>query len=92
MQRIAEFIGKDLSPETRERIVEQTSFDAMKTGSNVNYLWRKNFTAEFIRKGQVGDWRNCFTEEQNDTFNQLYAEKMAGTNLEFEYGEDENKA
>ena len=62
----------------------------MKKESNMNFSWMKAFKGDFIRKGQVGDWRNYFTEEQNDTFNKLYAEKMAGTDLEFEYEEEKD--
>ena len=87
IEKIAKFVGKQLSQETVERIADQTSFAAMKKEGNANYSWNKHFKGEFLRKGQVGDWRNYFTEEQSDRLDALYAEKMAGSGLLFEYGE-----
>ena len=57
----------------------------MKKEENVNYTWVPGYKGSFIRKGQVGDWKNYFTEEQNKRFDSLYAEKMAGSGLEFEF-------
>ncbi|XP_078374338.1 sulfotransferase 1B1-like [Oculina patagonica] len=85
IQKIAKFIGKELSQEILEGIINQTSFNAMKKEENVNYTWLPGFKGEFIRKGQVGDWKNYFTEEQNKRLDFLYAEKMAGSGLEFEF-------
>ena len=85
IQKIAKFIGKELPPEIVERIANQTSFNAMKKDERVNYSWISGFKDEFIRKGEVGDWKNYFTEEQNRRFDSLYAEKMAGSGLKFEF-------
>ena len=57
----------------------------MKKERNVNYTWIPGFKGNFIRKGQVGDWKNYFTEEQNKRFDSLYAEKTAGSGLELEF-------
>ena len=59
----------------------------MKQEGNANYTWIKSFEDQFLRKGQVGDWRNVFTQEQSDRLDALYAEKMAGSGLVFEYRE-----
>ena len=85
IRKIAKFIGKELPPEIVERIVIQTSFNAMKKGRNVNYTWFEELKGDFIRKGEVGDWKNYFTEEQNKRFDSLYTEKMAGSGLDFEF-------
>ena len=68
-----------------EQIVEQTSFNAMKNAENVSYKWIAGHKGDFIRKGEVGDWRNHFTDEQNGFFDKVYAEKMAGTGLQFKF-------
>ena len=57
----------------------------MKKEDHVNYTWMTEFKGDFIRKGQVGDWKNYFTEEQNKRFDSLYAKKIAGSGLEFEF-------
>jgi len=87
IDKIAKFVGKELSKEMVERIADQVTFTAMKKEGNVNYTWYKQFNGEFIRKGQVGDWRNYFTDEQSDRLDALYTEKMAGSGLVFEYEE-----
>lgn len=61
----------------------------MKKEGNANYSWMQELKGDVIRKGQVGDWRNYFTEEQNKQFDSLYAEKMAGSGLQFEFGGEE---
>ena len=37
-----------------------------------------------IRKGKVGEWKNYFTEEQNQLFDKVFQEKMEGTGLRLE--------
>ena len=59
----------------------------MKQEGNANYTWVKRYDDQFLRKGQVGDWRNFLTEEQSDRLDALYAEKMAGSGLIFEFGD-----
>ena len=39
----------------------------------------------FFRKGIVGDWKNYFTPEQSAQFDAIYAERMKGTGLEFDF-------
>jgi hypothetical protein len=34
-----------------------------------------------VRKGVVGDWRNHFTEAQNERFNVLWEQKMRNIEL-----------
>ncbi|GIX71494.1 sulfotransferase 1C2 [Caerostris extrusa] len=42
----------------------------------------KSVMSRLVRKGVVGDWRNHFSEEQNERLNQKFAEKTKGTDLE----------
>ena len=83
MEKIAKFIGKELSPETRALIVQQTSLDAMKSSDHTNHSWFEG--VNYIRKGQVGGWKEYFTEEQNKLFDKVFKEKMEGTGLTFEF-------
>ena len=85
MEKIAKFIGKELSPETRDLIVQQTSFGAMKSSGHTNFTWFEGIKGDgFIRKGQVGEWKNFFSEEQKELFDKVFKERMEGTGIEFE--------
>lgn len=89
--KIAEFLGYDLSKQEAERVAEVCSFSAMKANKNTNYdryrhqIYKKESDFNFMRKGIVGDWQNHFSEEQLAEFNQLYASRMNGTGLDFEF-------
>ncbi len=83
MENIAKFIGKELSSETRDLIVQQTSLDAMKSSENSNFNWFQG--VNYIRKGQVGGWKDYFTDEQNQLFDKVFKEKIEGTGLAFEF-------
>ncbi|KAK3730616.1 hypothetical protein QZH41_008016 [Actinostola sp. cb2023] len=70
VQQIAEFLGQDLSVEMIQRITEQTNFSAM-SGDQERFDHDDEETIleiKFVRKGEVGDWRNYFTKEQNRRF------------------------
>ena len=38
----------------------------------------------YIRKGKVGEWKKCFTEEQNELFDKVFKERMEGTGIAFD--------
>ena len=89
IETIASFIGYKLEPQVVDSIAEQCSFQSMKENPAVNYSWAseacRSGKVNFIRKGIVGDWKNYITEDQNRRFNKIYAKKMNGTGLEFEF-------
>ena len=86
IERICRFLNKTLKPRLIEAIIDHTSFAKMKTNSMVNYEFfgaGMNFSESgFMRKGEVGDWKNLFTKEQNDRCNILQEERLAGTGLD----------
>ena len=74
VRTIAEFICHELKQETLEEIVKQSTFESMKANPSANYSWKSNFRpnkTQFLRKGEVGDWRNHFTAEQTAEFDTL---------------------
>ena len=70
-----------------KRIVKQCSFESMKANPRIKKCMgaRKPNAPLFIRKGEAGDWKNYFTEEQNKAFDEQFAERMKGTGLNFEW-------
>lgn len=85
IRKIATFIGKELPLETLEHIVSQTSFNAMQKEGNSNFSFLRGFKGLCIRKGEVGNWKDYFTEDQSKRFDSLIKEKLAGSGLEDEF-------
>lgn len=90
VKRIGEFLGYDMKEEVVDKVAEQTTFQAMKANPAANFEWPEIYTRKpgeqpFMRKGVVGDWKNHFTLEQNAEFDAIYAEKMKGSGLGFDF-------
>ncbi|GMR58203.1 hypothetical protein PMAYCL1PPCAC_28398, partial [Pristionchus mayeri] len=87
MVSLENFIGIPLSEDQRVKVVEHCSFGSMKSNKATNRVGVEMFEekiSSFMRKGIVGDWKNYFTVAQNEAFNELYKQKVAGTGLHFE--------
>jgi hypothetical protein len=69
-----------IAEQTFEVMSERPFYDEKEC---VKYRIQENH--KFLRKGEVGDWRNYFTEEQNRRFDELYDKKMAGNGLELTF-------
>nr|KAF6490032.1 hypothetical protein HJG59_010406 [Molossus molossus] len=88
IKKILEFVGRSLSEETVDHIVQHTSFKEMKKNPMANYsnipieIMDHSISA-FMRKGIIGDWKTMFTVAQNERFDADYAQKMAGCSLKF---------
>ncbi|XP_040064755.1 sulfotransferase ssu-1 [Ixodes scapularis] len=69
-------------PDLRE-LVAASSFEAMKAQSPDKWSsTRPEGAPGFIRKGQVGDWRNYLTPEQNERLERKFHQRLAGTGAE----------
>lgn len=92
-------IERKLTPEDIERLCEHLKFEKMEKNPSVNLepiIFKENDSKEqldqelygkvkFIRKGQVGDWKNFLSPENNAKFDKWIEENFAGTGLEFDY-------
>lgn len=69
-------------PDLRE-LVAASSFEAMKAQSPDKWSsTRPEGAPAFIRKGQVGDWRNYLTPQQNERLERKFHQRLAGTGAE----------
>uniref|UniRef100_A0A8C4T089 Sulfotransferase n=1 Tax=Erpetoichthys calabaricus TaxID=27687 RepID=A0A8C4T089_ERPCA len=88
VERVACFLGHTLDKGTIQEIVKHTSFNMMKDNPMTNASTMSTSVLDlsispFMRKGQVGDWKNHFTVAQNERFEEEYRRRMAKTSLRF---------
>ncbi|CAN9499640.1 unnamed protein product [Ophioblennius macclurei] len=77
--KLCAFLGKDLTDEAIDHVVEMSTFTSMKTNPNANYkdlVETHAYRKKTMRKGKAGDWKNVFTVAQNDQFDRVFKEKM----------------
>jgi hypothetical protein len=51
---------------------------------DISWLFDKK-VCKFMRKGEIGDWRNYFTFAQSEFFDAIYTEKLKDTGLSFQF-------
>ena len=89
MAKIAKFIGQDISQDLVDEIAHRTTFANMKRDSSANYEWMKKYRrssgTNFMRKGEIGDWKNHFTQEQSARLDAVYDKLIRGTGLNLEF-------
>ncbi|XP_023573295.1 sulfotransferase 1C2 isoform X2 [Octodon degus] len=88
IRKVMQFMGKSLGEAVLDKIVRETSFEKMKANpminrSTVSKSIMDQSISTFMRKGTVGDWKNHFTVAQNERFEDIYREKMAGSSIHF---------
>ena len=90
IKKVAKFLGKEVSDEAVGKLVEHLSFKKMKNNAAVNKGEGKklgffNVDGDFIRKGEVGDWKNYFTDEMNRRIDEAIEKHFKPIGLEFQY-------
>ena len=86
--KIVEFIGFNLDKEVIREIASKATFESMKDDSLVNYSWSKLYRQDgppFIRKGEIGDWKNHFNEEQSKRIDDIYLTRFKPAGLELDF-------
>ena len=88
---VSSFLGYKLTDEIIQIIVEQTTFDKMKTNPAANFSWSDEYrsagSVPFMRKGVIGDWKNHFSAEQSAKIDELVSQYFSGTDLKFDFGD-----
>ena len=81
---IANFLNKPLSDDLISRIAKQCTFTGMKKNA-ASFSEGKDGKTSILRKGVVGDWKNYFTPELDEKFENEVLAKLKGTGLEFDF-------
>nr|XP_023014300.1 sulfotransferase family cytosolic 1B member 1-like [Leptinotarsa decemlineata] len=101
VKKIADFLGKPLTDEEAESVVDFLSFQRMRVNSSCNAealvenIQGKGYFEKagvhFIRKGEVGDWKNHMSDDMARRFDVWIEENTKGTDLCFDTTESNSK-
>ncbi|KAL6108714.1 uncharacterized protein ACO6RY_11998 [Pungitius sinensis] len=88
VERIASFLGSELTDEQLADVVKHSTFNNMKKIPQANYERVPSHLLShqegmFMRKGTIGDWKNHFTVAQNERFDDTFRREMEGIPLDF---------
>ncbi|XP_060094451.1 amine sulfotransferase-like [Heteronotia binoei] len=93
--KICSFLGKNLSEEKLQDIVDKATFDKMRIDPRANYenmppdLLEKG-KGHFLRKGTVGDWKNIMTVAQSERFDSVLKKRMQNLSLRYYWDINDN--
>ncbi|KAM5180542.1 amine sulfotransferase-like [Mantella aurantiaca] len=88
VKQLSTFLGIKLDDEAIDLVVKKATFKEMKKDPLANKenmpetIIDKKF-GSFMRKGQVGDWKNIMTVAQSEQFDKLFQEKLGDLSLDF---------
>ncbi|XP_071952598.1 sulfotransferase 1C2-like [Antedon mediterranea] len=91
--QFADHLECTLTEEELDRVVYNSDVKNMKKTyekvekniPNGELLTKAMGKAPFIRKGQIGDWKNHYTVAQNEQFDAVIRENLHGTGLAFDF-------
>ena len=88
LRNVARFLGKELKNE--EALLDHLSFKKMKDNTAVNKDEIRQHgmclnDGNFMRKGEVGDWKNYFTEKMSKRMDDAVKRNFKPIGLEFQY-------
>ncbi|KAM3931925.1 sulfotransferase 6B1-like [Leptodactylus fuscus] len=78
LRKINDFYGLNLTDEQLQKVQEKSTFKSMKENSGDTH---GNLGNVFFRKGEIGDWKSLFTEEQSKELDAKFEKYLAGTKL-----------
>ena len=77
------FLQSCENPVILEKVIQNCAFKAMKATPSSWSSEQVKGSPGFIRKGEVGDWKNHFTDDQTKRMDQKFKEKFGGTEAEY---------
>ncbi|XP_030628174.1 sulfotransferase 6B1-like [Chanos chanos] len=78
VRQVSEFFGFSLTDSQVQTIAEESTFQAMKESSQDSHGQMGNV---FFRKGEIGDWKNHFSQSQSEEMDAAFEKHLAGTQL-----------
>ncbi|XP_036406814.1 sulfotransferase 6B1-like [Megalops cyprinoides] len=78
VRQVSKFFNFTLSEEQILTIARDSTFNAMKESSKGSH---GQMSDVFFRKGEVGDWKNHFSEAQSKEMDDEFEKRLAGTKL-----------
>lgn len=83
IEKICEFLGvQRINEDQLKELESHCCFESMKENPAVNYShwddlgFRNKQETLFMRKGEIGDWKNYLNKEQNSQFDEIIKEKL----------------
>uniref|UniRef100_A0A8C5DLK3 Sulfotransferase n=1 Tax=Gouania willdenowi TaxID=441366 RepID=A0A8C5DLK3_GOUWI len=88
IKKVSSFLQRPLLEDEVNSCVKHSTFSSMKHNQMINYTLVSQEIMDqskgpFMRKGEIGDWKNMFTEELNQYFQSVFISKMQDCSLEF---------
>jgi len=84
VKAIAENVEKPLTEEVIQHIAHQCSFGEMAKNPASYQFISGSDNVSFLRKGEIGDWKNHFTPEMSEKFETELIAKLKEHGLEFD--------
>ncbi|KAL3856336.1 hypothetical protein ACJMK2_011105 [Sinanodonta woodiana] len=82
IKRLAQFLQIEASDTLVDEMISKCEISRLRIARGDEGAGGK---PSLYRKGVVSDWKNWFTVADNEVFDKVLEEKMAGSNLTFEY-------
>ncbi len=84
VEKIAEFLGHNLSKKVLDIIVQKTTFENMAKDQMLTPQMA-HFRKNFARQGEVGNWKKYFNKDQIEYVDKKCGEMLDPVGLHFEY-------
>ncbi|KAM9860676.1 sulfotransferase family 5A, member 1 [Aulostomus maculatus] len=96
IKKVSSFLQCHLLEDELNDCVGHCRFSSMKDNKMINYTLvpeeiMDHSRGSFMRRGKIGDWKNMFTEEQNQCFESVLKSKMHDCTLEFVWEEPDDE-